>query len=1019
MNSFTKGFLKYFVLPVTTLSATIGITFGTTAHFKNKKIDKAYDRGYNAAIVQQEDYKTELEQYRQLIQEQNSTIQEYVSKVAELDKANKEKQLQIQTLTDTISTKETLISSLQADVQQKESEISSLTTEKTRLETELESAQSSIEHNTEIITGLQAQVKQLNQKIAELEGEVHIYETQIESLKGEKTNLLEQITTLTNDNNKKAEEIITLKGNIQTLQSNITSLQTTNELNLSTIKSLNTQIELLNSQISDLQNEINNNNLTNKQYTDKIEALEKSIKYYESYVANLENEGQVVATFMFDGSVYNLQIVNKGNFAVVTPPQSTEYKIFNYWTVDGVQQDPSSYALNENTTFVADITYKYAVLFKNESATVDSQVVEKGQYPTTPSSTPQKDGYFFEGWTLNGVDVVDPTEIEITHDTTFTAKWAQLHTVKFNDGQSDTNTYSVKHGEYLKETPTQPTKDNYQFDGWTLDGNNVVNPQSVLILEDKTFTAKWTRLWTVTFNDGVGGNTTYKVRDKEYLSELPANPSKQDYEFDGWLKDDAITNPKTVQITQDTIFTAKWTRLWNVKFYSDSSDLETYQVRDGEYLTETPFHIPPKENYEFDGWLKDGQIVSPTTVQITEDTTFTAKWTRLWTVTYSIDGQQTTEKVRDGEHVKNVPTNTTKADYEFDGWLMNAEITDPSSVEITQDTEFTAKFTRLWTVTFDDGVSEEHTTYKVRDGGKLTILPQNPTKDNYDFVGWTINGEDVVEVQNHIVNADVTFIAKYKMSVSRVFGENSWETIAEVSKKIAAQNMTAQQVEQTYGWKLGDEKETTVGEETIIMLILDFNHDDLSDGSGKAGITLGMKDLLATKYAMNSTNTNDGGWDTSLMRTDTMKILLSQLPADLQKVIKAVNKKASAGNKSTNIVTSSDKLWLLSVVEIWSKEKLSSATNTYLKKSLSVCLAEGEQYAYFNSVIQVSDPWPQIEATGDQEPSLIKSSTWTTRTATPYNSSSFSHISSRGLIVNTTIGYTTSTPVGVSFCFCI
>jgi hypothetical protein len=43
------------------------------------------------------------------------------------------------------------------------------------------------------------------------------------------------------------------------------------------------------------------------------------------------------------------------------------------------------------------------------------------------------------------------------------------------------------------------------------------------------------------------------------------------------------------------------------------------------------------------------------------------------------------------------------------------------------------------------------------------------------------------------------------------------------------------------------------------MRIIGFNHDDLSDGSGKAGITLGMTHCLNTKYKMNDSNRAQNG----------------------------------------------------------------------------------------------------------------------------------------------------------------
>ena len=141
---------------------------------------------------------------------------------------------------------------------------------------------------------------------------------------------------------------------------------------------------------------------------------------------------------------------------------------------------------------------------------------------------------------------------------------------------------------------------------------------------------------------------------------------------------------------------------------------------------------------------------------------------------------------------------------------------------------------------------------------------------------------------------------------------------------------------------VGDEKTITLstGEE-VTFVILGFDHDDLTAG-GKAPITIGMKNLLATTYPMNGSATNVGGWDTCVMRTQTMQTILSQLPDDLQAVIKPVDKKTTAGNKLTSITTSSDKLFLFSAIEIEGKN--------YPPANLAGCANEGEQYEYWRTI---------------------------------------------------------------------
>lgn len=157
----------------------------------------------------------------------------------------------------------------------------------------------------------------------------------------------------------------------------------------------------------------------------------------------------------------------------------------------------------------------------------------------------------------------------------------------------------------------------------------------------------------------------------------------------------------------------------------------------------------------------------------------------------------------------------------------------------------------------------------------------------------------------------------------------SWAEIAEIAKAGRAACV----------FNIGDEKTITLSTgEKITLVILGFFHDTYYDSEYDEDtsytITFGMKNCLATRYQMNASNTNVGGWESSKMRTSVMPTLLSQLPADLQSVIKSVYKKTSAGNKSTTITTTNDKLFLLSGVEV-----NGTTATTYAD--------EGEQYAYF------------------------------------------------------------------------
>lgn len=129
-------------------------------------------------------------------------------------------------------------------------------------------------------------------------------------------------------------------------------------------------------------------------------------------------------------------------------------------------------------------------------------------------------------------------------------------------------------------------------------------------------------------------------------------------------------------------------------------------------------------------------------------------------------------------------------------------------------------------------------------------------------------------------------------------------------------------------WAIGDRCPLSLtGGETVYAQIAGFLHDDLADGGGLAAITFSFEDCISTIYGMNASDTNSGGWNGSLMRTSTLPALLAQFPAVLQDSagIKTVNKIASAGSVSSNLITSPDRLWLFSEVEVTGRAQYSAS----------------------------------------------------------------------------------------------
>lgn len=130
---------------------------------------------------------------------------------------------------------------------------------------------------------------------------------------------------------------------------------------------------------------------------------------------------------------------------------------------------------------------------------------------------------------------------------------------------------------------------------------------------------------------------------------------------------------------------------------------------------------------------------------------------------------------------------------------------------------------------------------------------------------------------------------------------------------------------------------------TADVQVAGFRHDDLADGSGKAGITFIFADAVATG-TYNSSWTNAGGWEDSEMRRYLNSEIQARLPDDLQHVIVPVNKltnNTGATTSAGSVTATSDMLWLPSYNEIIGD------IDESLEGNLRVYNAEGDKYQLY------------------------------------------------------------------------
>ena len=201
---------------------------------------------------------------------------------------------------------------------------------------------------------------------------------------------------------------------------------------------------------------------------------------------------------------------------------------------------------------------------------VDSAEIFEDQSTVVPENagtpafngTPAREGYVFSGWAPVIAD-------RVTQNATYAATWKtdangngkadedeEKYTVTYTDGVDGEEVFADQaYGNLLSGTDTPafrgtPTREGYRFGGW--------DPEvSKAVTKNVTYTAKWEKLYTVTYTDGAKGKA---FKDQVYDNLLsgtatPAfdgKPTRRGYTFSDWA-------PKVSKtVTKDVTYVAQW-----------------------------------------------------------------------------------------------------------------------------------------------------------------------------------------------------------------------------------------------------------------------------------------------------------------------------------------------------------------------------------------------------------------------------------------------------------------------------
>lgn len=338
--------------------------------------------------------------------------------------------------------------------------------------------------------------------------------------------------------------------------------------------------------------------------------------------------------FEFNNTIINTQVVKNYKYASKVTPELNDHIQFNYWTINGIKVDVENYPITSDVTFVANITMKYDVTFVYEDVEYSKQLVLRGECPqnVVPTNTNYK---VFKGWSLDKKTLIDVTKQEVVKDVTYYALLDYYYSVKFKIDETTLfgDEQIILAGDILQVPETNPTKDGYEFDYWTLD-NVKVNLTNYVVNDHIVFYAKFTKLYTVNFEHNGSIVNTQVVRENEYANEYTVVSTDKEV-FNGWTLNGVKIILSAYPIVTDVTFVSDITYRSKVEFNLNGDIISTRYIVNGSSTTSPD--VSDYTDYTVYYWTLDNSTeIVVSDIIINEDTVFYAKFKRLkYTATFT------------------------------------------------------------------------------------------------------------------------------------------------------------------------------------------------------------------------------------------------------------------------------------------------------------------------------------------------------------------------------------------------
>ena len=232
-------------------------------------------------------------------------------------------------------------------------------------------------------------------------------------------------------------------------------------------------------------------------------------------------------------------------------------------------------------------------------------------------------------------------------------------------------------------------------------------------------------------------------------------------------------------------------------------------------------------------------------------------------------------------------------------------------------------------------------------------------------------GADSATVQAAVAKEAKDWTLDEQEAVAKDLAKNGTSSLAYAKAKAAMDAGTK------FSVKLTDGK-------TLTYRIIGINHDELADGSGKAGLTF-FTTSTNISSRMNPDGKTIGGWEKSELRGKMNSgEIWNLMPSDFQSKVKSVRKLTNNvgggnANKNAAVTATSDKLFLLSYSEI--------VPTSYWASDYPWSSSEGTQYEAFKGKVMNSY---------SDNPAIASGSYWWERSVRPDHSTFFLRVHAGG-----------------------